>query len=190
MNRKLIEVFTGFLFFGLFVFPDNVFPESVTNSQDPTVGKILKGIYPYNCKSARAREEIKWGIPLALGLPHNVRLISVFPSKSYMGEENRANEYPITKMQYGDYLTCLVSGRLSNNEMINGFYTQWTNLAPEPNLAHGNKVGTYIQFNGILYKSGNSIKNIVNSGNYNFTHTTKYLGEIYPRKLKQWVDLK
>lgn len=190
MKIHLIKFSTIFFLFGLFIFPSNGFSQSNDNDQDPKASKILKGIYPSNCKSILAKSDIKWGIPLALGFPQKIRLVRVFLSNSYMGEENSSNDYPITKMKYGNYLICLVTGRLSNDRMINGFYTQWTNLAPEPNTAHGNRVGTYVQFNGIIYKAEEkNIQSIVNSGNYKIIQNTKFLGKVYPKSVKSWVGL-
>lgn len=190
MKIHLIRFSTIFSLFGFFIFPSNVFSQSNDNDQDPKASEILKGIFPSNCKSTLAKSDLKWGIPLALGFPHKIRLVSVFLSNSYMGEENSSNDYPITKMKYRNYLICLVTGRLSNNRMINGFYSQWTNLPPEPNTAHGNSVGTYVQFNGIIYKAEvKSIKNIVKSGHYQIIQNTQFFGRLFPKTVKSWVDL-
>ncbi len=187
MNRRLIEAFTCFLLFGPIVFSGNAFPATIEGGQDPTVSEILKDVYPSSCSSARAIKEIKWGMSIIL--PHNIRLISVHPTKTFMGEENDANKDPIGKLIYSDILTCLVSGNLSNNEMFNGFYLQVTHLAPEPKMISTNKVGTYVSFSGIFYRSKHKMKEIVRTGNYlNSDRKFKYLGKIFPGNIKPWVD--
>ncbi len=150
-------------------------------AQSAAVSKILDPYYPSSCSSPIALSDAKWGIPL-VAVPLPASIIELHPSRTYMGDKVTGN-HPLTKMKYGDFLSCYFSGKLSDDESINGLYTQWTSIADtDPSLnKKSNEPGTYITFSGIIYDSRKyTLKQAVKDGSV-YRQGNLHLKFVFPR---------
>lgn len=126
----------------------------VVLAQSAAVSKILDPFYPSSCGDPSMITEIKWGISL-IAVPLPSPIVEIHPTQNYMGSKDTINNDPVEKRKYSDMRSCVVSGKLSDGETINGIYSQWRSIADTDKSLDkkSNKVGTHIDFGGIIYDS-------------------------------------